>query len=116
MARRRKNRETLRAGSITALAGRSEFACEPAERIGFHRVNGEGDFLGSMAGGAFKYTLLKAARSTRYSGQRHPVLAGRTHRPLYNGIAHITLPNERIGVPVFGGLFGVRLFQIKILA
>ena len=66
-------------------ARRSQLTGEPAHCVCFHRVYSEGNFLDAMAGAALESALLKARLAARNLSQPHPVLAGRTHRPLNNG-------------------------------
>ena len=40
-----------------SLAGRPEFACEPAHRVRFHRVDDHGNLFGPLAGGALERAL-----------------------------------------------------------
>jgi hypothetical protein len=70
------------------LARWSEFACQPAQRISFKGVYWQGNFLNAMTGAALESPLLKASQTGRHPSQTHPVLAGRTHRPVGNGITH----------------------------
>jgi len=98
LARRRKNREHCALDQSPLLpGGLSSPASQPSASV----------FIGSTGKEIFSVRWQVAHSNIRCSKPRaapdiRPTpscAAGRTHRPLYNGIAHITLPNERIGVP-----------------
>jgi hypothetical protein len=89
-------------------AGRLQLAREPAGGIGFQGIDGKTNFFDAMASAAFEGPFFVASLARRNPGYSHPVLTGRTHRPLNIGqrITHHPTKIKTIFISSFGGLSG----------
>lgn len=72
---------------------RPQFAREPAHGVGLHGIYRHRELFSSLAGGAFERADFEAAYAGGDAGQRHPVLACRTHRPVVEAV-HDTHPQK----------------------
>jgi hypothetical protein len=77
------------------MCSRLYLACQPTHRIGLHRVYGKTELFSKVAGGALKRALLIAPLAGRDARKPHPVLTGRTHRPIAINTHH-SVPGSQI--------------------
>jgi len=77
-----------------SLAGRPQFAGEPAHGVCLHRIDDHGNLFGPLAGGALEGAIFKPPLAGRDAPQGHPVLAHRTHRPIGDRATQNPYPQE----------------------
>lgn len=87
-----------------------KLAGEPAYGVSFKGVYGKANDVNAVASAAFEGTLLDPPFARRNPRKSHPVLAGRAHRPLDNGITHHPPPRKKICGDAATGLSGTRPF------